>query len=303
MRLTPIELDELDLPPLDGKIGGGSEDDAPVSDDLDAEVLDDVDDAFDDVTGEGDPIEEIGVSGAEGGWRLDSDDAKALDLGTFDVVLADEGELLADDEPDVRHAVEDELGAEDETTHADGGEEGPLADDEELREEDLPALDADEEGDVDETLLHEGTPTEGAAHEELRWDDRAWARVELPVHIDAAEASEDRDSASFARGIDPALEPRDTTWRRLEDDGRITAVAFVPGGSVVVAFETAEVPDRVRLVRIQADGEARIIAEIEGGAADDQSASCRVTGMRWDGARGGLVVTGTFGRQTFQPAL
>jgi hypothetical protein len=310
MRPTTPEADDLDLPPLDGTIGGADVDEenegiAQPDENLDADAANELGDAFDDSTGEGDALEEITVEGAEGGWLVDADDANALDVGVFDFSLSDETRLLDEEEPEVRHGADEELGADEEAVHADGGEEGPLADDEELREEDLPALDADEDGDVDDASLYEGNSIGLDLDEGLRWDDRAWARVgqtRLPaVEIVGTSALDDADDSGMLSvpGDDPKLAARDATWRRLEETGRVTAAAFVPGESVVVALEG---PERPMLVRILPDGLARIIAEIESSAADDELEACRVVGLRWDGARGSLVVTGTFGAQAFRPA-
>ena len=309
MRPTPPEADELDLPPLDGKVGGVEADEEnegishPDDEELDPDAMLDGN-ALDDATGEGDPrtlLEGITVEGAEGGWLVDSDDAKTLDVGGFDVSLSDEIKLIDEDEPEVRHGVDEELGTNEEAVHTDGGEEGPLAEDEELREEDLPALDADEDGDVDDAALYDGASI--GVDEELRWDDRAWARVgqtRLPAADRDGMVDDPDDSGMLAvPGEDPKLAARDAAWRRLEETGRITAVALVPADSVVVALDG---PERPMLVRILSDGVARIIAEIESSAADDELAACRVTGLRWDEARGCLVVTGTFGAQAFRPA-
>jgi hypothetical protein len=304
MRPTTPEADDLDLPPLDGTIGGADVDEenegiSHPDDDLDDDGAKDHGDAFDDATGEDDALEEIAVEGAEGGWLVDSDDAKALDVGVFDISLSDEGRLLDDDEPEVKHGIDEELGTHEEAVHTDGGEEGPLAEDEELREEDLPALDADEDGDVDDASLYEGTSIGLDLDEELRWDDRAWARVGQTRITEPPPEDADDSGLLAVPGDDPKLAVRDATWRRLEESGRITAVALVPGDSVVLALDG---PERPMLVRILADGVARIIAEIETSAVDDEIAACRVTGLRWDPPRGCLVVTGTFGAQAFRPA-
>lgn len=295
MRTAP-DADDLDLPPLDGAVGGtDSDEDSERMHDEDLEAHHELGDALDDATSEGDPLDDIAVDGAEAGWLVDAEDAGSLDLGAFDLSLSPEEKILEDDEPEVRVADE-ELGAHEEIVHTDGGEEGPLADDEELREEDLPALDADEDGDVaDDALFERGTLD---SDDELRWDDRAWARV--PVLADGADNVDPDDSGMLAvPGDDPKHGPRDTTWRRLEEKGGITAAAFVPGESVVVALDG---PDRPFLVRILTDGIARIIAEIDTSGADDEVEACRVTGLRWDGGRGCLVATGTFGAQAFRPA-
>jgi hypothetical protein len=294
MRTTP-EADELDLPPADG-IGLGDEtpEESADGDDEDLVLRHDLGDALDDATSENDPLEDLGqlaVEASETGWLVDSEDSKTLDIGTFDLSLGGEGEGLDPDEPEVREPDE-ELGGE-EVVHSDGGEEGPLAEDEELREEDLPALDADDDGDVaDESLFERAAMDDG---EELRWDDRAWARV--PVLADGAEDADD-SGMLVVPGEDPKDTLRDATWRRLEETGRITAAVLVPGESVVVALDG----DRPVLVRILTDGVARIIAEIDNATSDDDADGCRVTGLRWDAARGCLVATGTFGAHAFRPA-
>jgi hypothetical protein len=298
MRTSP-DADELDLPPLDGALGGDEPDGTgeSLADELDGpEHHHELGDAFDDATSEGDPFEEIVVEGAEAGWLLDAEEGgKPLDVEAFDVSLSDEEALLEPDEPEARVPDED-LGDGEETVHSDGGEEGPLADDEELREEDLPALDADDDGDVaDELLFERGTLETG---EELHWDDRAWARA--PLLADDGEVQDADDSGRLlVPGDDAKHAARDATWKRLEEGSTVTAVAMVPGDSVVLALDRA---GRPLLVRIQADGVARIIAEIDTSAADDDVEACRVAALRWDAARGCLVATGTFGGQAFRPA-
>jgi len=301
MRQPSPESDDLDLPPLDGT-DEEKEGIVDPDEEFDADTAKDLGDALDDETGEGDTIDELIVEGAEGGWLLDSEDSKGLDVGVFDISLGTEVKLLEDDEPDLRAPIDEELGGDEETAHGDGGEEGPLAEDEELREEDLPALDADEDGDVDDASLFEGASIGlGLDDDELRWDDRAWARVGQTrlAGEDAAPGDDPDDSGLLAvPGDDPKLAARDATWRRLEETGRVTAAALVPGDTVVIALDG---PERPMLVRILTDGAARIIAEIETGA-DDEQVLCRVTGVRWDASRGSLVVTGTFGAQAFRPA-
>jgi len=290
MPISP-ESDDLDLPPLDG------EDDQPGATDEDDDELDASDDggdALDDSTAEDASFEDTVTEGAEGGWLADSEGDPSVDVGAFDVGLGDEGKILEDDEPDNRPVEEDASVAEEHVT-ADGGEEGPLGDDEELREEDLPALDADDDGDVEDAALFDGALLAG--DEELRWDDRAWARVD-----EASEPASDdgEDSGMLAvPGEDAKLGARDATWRRLEETGRLTAATLVPGDGVVVAMDVADHPV---LVRILQDGVARIIAEIEIPAADDDHPAVRVTHLRWDAARGAVVASGPFGSQAFRPA-
>lgn len=284
----------LDLPPLDGE--GHEDEETPGSADADEELdTGDLGDALDDSTAESDPVEELAVEGSEGGWLADSEDA-GIDVGTFDVGIGAETKLLEDDEAD-HGAPHEDLGGDENDKGVDGGEEGPLADDEELREEDLPELDADDDGDMADDALYDRAAI--GVDEELRWDDRAWARIDVPS--DLARVRDDAEDSGLLAipGDDPKVGPRDAAWRRYEEGGRVTAAAFLPGESVVVALDT---PERPILVRILADGVARIIAEIDTSTSDDEVAACRVTGLRWDATRGWLVATGSFGTQAFRPA-
>lgn len=290
---TIADGDELDLPPLDGESDGDEATSDPDSHE-ELEAPDDGSDALDDATADADPLEEIAVDGAEGGWLGDADDgAEALDLGALDLALSEEGRLLEDDAPDGR-PMDDLLPTAEEDAVVDGGEEGPLAEDEELREEDLPALDADDDGDVDADGLYDHAVI--ADEDELRWDDRAWERVGDLSNL----ARDDADDSGLlvAPGDDERHSARDAAWRKLEESGRVTAAAFVPGESVIVAVDGAERP---LLVRILPDGTARIVAEVDAPEGED-GAACRVTGLRWDMARGCVVVSGTFGALAFRPA-
>ncbi len=310
MRTTPAD-DDLELPPLDHE---REDDSAPGGElvqppnagvprpsdpteafDDDLPLTHEIADAFDDAAHGGAWVDELGAAAPETGWLVDADEGgKAMDVGTFALSVSNEDERLEPDEPEVRLS-DDELGDEEEVVHNDGGEEGPLADDEELREEDLPALDADDDGDVaDDALFERGSIDVG---EELRWEDRAWAR--LAGVADGSEGMDAEDGGvSETPFEDPKHASRDAVWKRLEKSGNVTAFAHVPGDSVVVAVEG---PDRTRLVRVMTDGVARIIAEIEPTSTDDDGSACRVTAVRWDVARGCLVATGTFGVQAFRP--
>jgi hypothetical protein len=282
------ELD-LDLPALDGEeepTAGSS-----FGDDLPATPEDDGADPFDDATlGAGAGVEELAAlvgAGSEGGYLEDAEAAAGLDIGAIDVSIQIEEKVLGDDEPDLSKGLEDLIQG-DEAYVADGGEEGPLAADEELREEDLPALDADEDGEVPDDALFDRSVIGG--DDELRWADRAWALAEAPTSLDELDES----------GMLAVPGERDMAWKALEETGRVMAAAFVPGGAVVLALAS---PDRARafLVRIQPNGEQRIIAEVDPRTEDDGS-SCVVTGLRWDQARGALVVAGSFGIHAYCPA-
>jgi hypothetical protein len=278
--------DELDLPPLDGAGEDGEEAHEEI------EVHDDGGDHFDDATADHVTVDEI-PDAAESGWLVGSEES-AVDVGTFDLSLGggDSALLLDSDEQDGRMA-DDDIGGDENEVIGDAGEEGPLAEDEELREEDLPALDADEAGDVDDAELFDRAAL--GLEDELRWEDRAWARIELPM--DADDAIDDSGMLA-APSDDENGSPRDAMWKKLEESGRITAAVLVPGGGVALALEGPEHPV---LVRINAEGVARIIAEIEI-AGEDDGETCRVTALRWDASRSALVAFGTFGTQAFRPA-
>jgi hypothetical protein len=283
---------ELDLPALDG------EEDQPLLDDHAhdlPEARDDGGDPLDDAAFGGVDAgeEELSTLGNEGGWLEDAEAAGALDIGTIDVSLEPEGRVLDDAEPDLSSGLEDLIHTSEEYV-VDGGEEGPLAADEELREEDLPALDADDEGDTPDDALYDRSLIGG--EDELRWADRAWA----PADQLTKDLSPDSGEESGMLAVPCDDQPRDLAWKTLDETGRVMAAAFVPGEAVVLAFAT---PDRARafLVRITAEGDPRIIAEVDPRVEDDGS-SCDVTMMWWDANRACLIVAGSFGIHAYRPA-
>jgi hypothetical protein len=301
MRPSPEKPDdlELDLPALDGNEEGPEADLAPEPIELKEE---DLGNPFDDATADEAAPLDVVVEGAERGWLDDTEDAAQLDVGPFDVALQPEGKILEDDEADAKGHLDD-VGFVEEAFVADAGEEGPLADDEELREEDLPALDADEDGDVSEEELYDRATL--VADDELRWDDRAWARVALGH--DAAPDDADDSGVLAVPSEGPTHGERDATWKMLDESGRVMAAAFVPGDSVVLALATAD-RSRALLVRLLPDGEARIIAEVDPHSPtaqhkdDDDGDACTVTFLRWDTTRGCLFVGGNFGVEAYRPA-
>jgi hypothetical protein len=286
MPTRPTE-DDLELPALDGE-GDEAEE---AHEDLDLQDADGGD-ALDDATA-GDAVNVDDVLALVHEERLlEGSEESGVDVGPFDLSLGGaDVSMLGEEEPDGRED-DDDLAPGESSVSVDSGEEGPLADDEELREEDLPALDADEAGDVDDAELFDRAML--GVEEELRWDDRAWTRVELPN--DWVEDGE--DSGMLATPAEENPSPRDTTWKALEESGCVTASALVPGGSVVVAVDGTEHP---WLVRIGDEGAARIIAQIERVGEDDGEA-CRIMTLRWDPSRGAVIAAGNFGVQAFRPA-
>ena len=290
-KTDDLDLD-LELPALDG-VDGDEEGGASFDDPLGTEGREEHDKgAYDDATGEDRPLDDLAFTeGKETGWLVDAEGAAHLDIGGYDLALGDEGaKVLGDDEPDPSVRAHDDFITTDEAAVDDAGEEGPLDEDEELREQDLPALDADDEGDVPDELLFDRALLSTVAAEDLRWADRAWERV---AELAPAAAEEPDDSGFLAVPSDDAS-ARDAAWKKLDEGGRVTAAAVVPGGSVVLALPSGE---KALLVRVLPDGETRILAEIE--AADEKAV---VATLRWDASAGQLVATGNFGVEAYRPA-
>ncbi|MEI7891505.1 MAG: hypothetical protein WCI05_00355, partial [Myxococcales bacterium] len=142
---TKSELDFHELPPLEND---DLPDPQPNYDDLLDPLCDDRDDPkrLDDSTGEDDPFGDLlDVPAEESGLLDDNDDAQDFDSACPDgsdtfaeaPSVAEPDEVLADPDP-LDIDFDEELGL-------DEGQEGPIGEDEELREEDLPALDADDQ--------------------------------------------------------------------------------------------------------------------------------------------------------------
>jgi hypothetical protein len=240
------EQDELDeLPPLDDEAAPAAEADV-------GELLEEErgDASLDDSTGEDAPAdgEELDVNEAEGGWLEEPADAPDLELGDVGMVeLADlGGEDL--DEPGVEGQ---DFGLVEGPEHGglDGGDEGPVAEDEELREEDLPNLDADDEGDMQDAALVEA----GFAADEpagLPWAAQPWSRVGAPVPLVSATAL-----ACAARGALVA---------GRSEGGAVELVRVdLEGASEALPAEGLEVA-RVRALEVQGD---TVMAWVDGGEA------------------------------------
>ncbi len=186
------EEDELDeLPPIDGD-GGDDPETAADLDDVGGPEPNDAGAAspLDDSTGEDDPLDAAALDGLDGvetserdgagGWLDEPVDSPDLDLGETALLDAGEEEVSLED-PEEPLAPDEDFGVGEgaERTTLDPAEEGPVNADEELRDEDLPALDADdapeEDGKEDEGLLDEriiGDEPLG-----LPWAASPWTRV------------------------------------------------------------------------------------------------------------------------------
>lgn len=173
-----------ELPPLDGD----SEDSGATGNPLESNLEIPPEDGDSDTDGprelsgeESDvPIRDDGAT-----WLNDEPDASDLDIGPGTLVeLGTDADASADDESD-RFEEDTELWEEPAQAPLDGGAEGPLAADEELRDEDLPALDADDDGEGADSAFVDAS---FAADEPLgvAWAARPWPRVGAPLRLAGA---------------------------------------------------------------------------------------------------------------------
>jgi hypothetical protein len=258
----PSEDELEDLPPLDGDT-----EEAPEAD-LEIDDVGGIAGDLDDTTSENDPVDaaDLDIGGPESTWLNEAGDAADLDIGESGAIdLREEDALDGDDEAGgASGGVGEDYGFDDTAERAvlDGGDEGPLDADEELRDEDLPALDADDEGEGSDATFWEGRlPAEESAT--YTWAAKPWARVGAPLALVQARAIAcvSRGALVAARtegglgeivrvDLEGSVEPRSiagvepTAVRRFSADGGDVAVLLEGGGLYVggagagEAFET-----------------------------------------------------------------
>ncbi len=153
----------LELPPIDGASDELADEGVVVVETID--MARESEDALEDGTGEFDPVEDLETEGGEGeesGWLVDgAEESGVIEVGLAALVSLSENEPRSEPRSEgndlAEHGAYDDFALSEESLGADGGEEGPLALDEQLRESDLPALDADEESELgDEELFDRG---------------------------------------------------------------------------------------------------------------------------------------------------
>jgi hypothetical protein len=176
-RIATDDDDALEeLPPVDG------DDDEPAGTDEADDSLEESaadGDPLDDSTGEADPVEELAVE--ERSWLDDAEPADGVDIDASDLYgTTDTESAIGDiDTPGVE-GEDFGLGEDESAAVLDGGEEGPLGGDEELSEADLPELDADDDGDLDDGLVIEvDTVSEVPLDDDVPfpWAASPWGRV------------------------------------------------------------------------------------------------------------------------------
>jgi hypothetical protein len=236
---TEEELDEL--PPLDG------DDDEP---DLVAPAEIDespptAGDPFDDSTGEDAAVDpaDLAPLAREASWVDEPPDALDLALGDTGLTDFEEGRSAADDCDEPAIAADDiAFGETLDRVSLDAGDEGPLGADDELREEDLPAFDADEEGEPDEAgFWDEKALVEASAS--LPWAMHPWSGVGAPLPVVRARALVCvRRGALVAAQMDPPS-PAGGLRRRGTTGSRATELARVDLEGAVDVVDTSSVDD------------------------------------------------------------
>ncbi len=263
--------DELDeLPPLDGETGDSVDADEEI-DDLGDETADA---ALDDTTAEDEAPDtrELALDEDETSWLGEPPDAPDLDLGEVALIqLQDDGFPL--EEADDSALADEDVGVAEAAQRVglDTGDEGPLDADEELRDEDLPALDADDEGE----LADSGFVDERFAADEslgLPWAAVPWARVGAPLEVFGATAI-----ACGARGA--------LVCGRLDStSGRVQLVQVdLEGARQAVGSDGLDGTDLLSLAAGGADGNVVAVVLRGGRAAVSMDGGvhfeCRVQGV------------------------
>ena len=186
-----VDEDELEeLPPLDGDSREQPEGEPSYADLLEEEAAAD-EASLDDSTAEDEPLDtsELDLDAADGGWVGEANDAEDLDVGDAiaDWSEAPQSSLEDLEEAGVGSGEDFELQSGPERGGLDPGEEGPVDPDEELKDGDLPEMDADDEGEMQDSALIDPA----FASDEplgLPWAAQPWSRVGAPVPIARATA-------------------------------------------------------------------------------------------------------------------
>jgi hypothetical protein len=277
--VTGTDEDSLtDLPPLDG----GDEDEAvPEVEDFEGDDVKSGEGDLDDTTGELDPAEFLpdSLDASTGNAMADAEESRDLDVGGIDP-LGDESEsLLTDnDEP----GTEGELLDIDEQEEGvrDAGEEGPTHEDDGQSLGDLPPMDADEEGSLEDEAFFDGIADEIAAP----WADDAWEKI--AEHRDSATSAELERLGLAGLVAVPPPDPAKLT-AGMAGMASVCAVAELPG---YLACARAKPGQDASIVFLHTEETgARTIAELGNPDAHE------ITRLVYDAATGVLWVVGEFG--------
>jgi hypothetical protein len=192
--LSVRDDDELDeLPPIDGDAGDSPDATTDLDDEIGPPREGDAggESGLDDATAEGNPpdLSELDGDEAESGWLEEAADSPDLDLGegvSLDWLQLREETVSLEDGEEPPSADEDFGIGEGEGASLESAEDGPLDADEQLREEDLPAMDADDEGENDAKVEETALLDDRFVGDEplgLPWAAEPWARVGPPADL------------------------------------------------------------------------------------------------------------------------
>ena len=213
--------------------------------------------------------------------------------GTWRSPNSGTGESAADDAAEEPGASEEDFGFGDapERGGLDGGDEGPLDADEELREQDLPALDADEEGDLEDAALVE----EGFAADEplgLPWAAAPWERVGAPVALVGARAVACAGPGAIVAGRNEAGEAQLVKVDLEGASQGLTAAGLVPArvGALAVEGATVAAVDDDGTVLVSRDGGQTFLATPLAAAGLHAAQIAIVDGALWIRTRAGALL-------------
>lgn len=268
MPRTPNATDEEELgelPPLDGEVDDDFEPEIELDGEEGSMPVDDGAGPENDAD-----LDEIDLDESERSWLSEQPDSEDLDVGAAALCdIGSEISLLSESEEGEGPSDADLPGDSSEDVELDGGEEGPLAPDDELRDEDLPALDADADGEFDDAAFMD----ERFSSEEplgLPWATKPWLRVGAPLDLASATAV--------------ACVPRGALVASCAESGspEISRVDLEGARETLVADGATHVP----LVKIAAEAH-----EIAGVASDGRLVVSRDGGSRFELAAPGVVVS------------
>ncbi len=246
---------------------------------------------------------EVSIHDAGGSWLNEEPEASDLDLGVGGTIVELGADASpSDDEPPGGFEEDTELWDDSRKASLDGGDEGPLAADEELRDEDLPALDSDDEGEgADASFVDVSFASDDPLG--VPWASRPWPRVGAPLPLTGATSI-----ACAGRSVVVALraEERDGAVKRpselvhvdLEGSYTVLNAAGLNGADVEALANDGT--GRGVLAMVLRGG--RLVTSSDGGAHFDHHASmtatdCVVTlGLVWARLQeGSLVAMGSRG--------
>lgn len=258
--VRPRDEDNLELPPLDGEETDGdrTEFDEPI-----AAPKDDGHDPYDDKTTDDASLDDV-LPTLEGESVLDDDPADLEIEAPGMVERLAEIVTAADDDASGLDDGGIEFQDEGDTIRGDRGEEGFAEPEEPLDEADLPALDADEEGEAEDGLFFDDERE--APGDDLVFAERAWAvkakaplgdvvqvaalgaRIDVRLASGAALRSVDGGRSFAASDVPPTSvpAPRGTTLRLPGD--RVVSIRSGFDRCLVVCGGTVAAPRPARIV-------------------------------------------------------